>query len=460
MEEVKGYQYIKDIPYVYRADLDLEYSSPCRGVWNIVHYGLLVPEGHQIYVCPTSCLRGVVLTTAEMGMEAMTRLSTIAVGEDNILNGDLEEQVLHGTEKIIESLAQNGRRPRMIMIFTSCIHHFLAVNYQRVYRKLREEYPDIDFIDCYMDPIMRRKTPPMASLKRQMLRVLKPVGSENLVEKQANFVGNCFPMEEHCDLYNFLTEQGVRICDVTSMESYDDFHDMEYSSVNFTFHNSSAWVGRDLELRLKQGWVVMRESYDYDVIDMDMRKAADAMAIEQPTPEYINLEREKTEQTVSNLLAKIGEQTAISIDDTAVDRPLELALYLHRHGFNVESVIMEVNTEPEDVFDALQAELPMLKIYSAHSWNMRRARTKYEGRIIGIGQKSAYLSDTEYFVNMTDNAGMYGYAGIRRLAELIMEAAEEPKKNMKELIQMKGWNCELKEFRESTSVEALQEGGC
>ena len=75
MEASKDFQYIKDLDYVYRADIGLSYSSPCRGAWNIVHYGTLVPEGHQIYVCPVSCLRGVVLTTAEMGFEAMKKLS-------------------------------------------------------------------------------------------------------------------------------------------------------------------------------------------------------------------------------------------------------------------------------------------------------------------------------------------------------------------------------------------------
>ena len=73
----------------------LLYSSPCRGLWNIVHLATQVPGSHQIYVCPTSCLRGVVLTTAEMG--AMDRLSTITVGEDNILEGNLEEMILSGT---------------------------------------------------------------------------------------------------------------------------------------------------------------------------------------------------------------------------------------------------------------------------------------------------------------------------------------------------------------------------
>ena len=55
-------------------DLDFEepfyegliYNPPARGVWNIVHTGMLIPESHQIYVCAQGCLRGVVLTAAEM----------------------------------------------------------------------------------------------------------------------------------------------------------------------------------------------------------------------------------------------------------------------------------------------------------------------------------------------------------------------------------------------------------
>ena len=166
----KAFSRIRDMKYEYNADIGLAYASPVRGVWNIVHIGTLVPEGHQIYVCPTSCLRGVVLTTAEMG--AMDKLSTITVGEDNILEGDMEEMLLEGTERIIRELPE---KPRMMMIFTSCIHHFMAVNYRRVYKILEKKYPEIDFIDCYMDPIMRRTAPVIPSLWRQMHRVLKPV---------------------------------------------------------------------------------------------------------------------------------------------------------------------------------------------------------------------------------------------------------------------------------------------
>ena len=55
----------------------LEYNPPTRGVWNIVHTGMLIPESRQIFVCAQGCLRGVILTAAEMN--AMDRMSWVTV---------------------------------------------------------------------------------------------------------------------------------------------------------------------------------------------------------------------------------------------------------------------------------------------------------------------------------------------------------------------------------------------
>ena len=63
-----------ELPHVRIADANfpapfrsgLEYSSPARGTWNIVHTGMLIPGSHQIYVCGAGCLRGVVLTARSL----------------------------------------------------------------------------------------------------------------------------------------------------------------------------------------------------------------------------------------------------------------------------------------------------------------------------------------------------------------------------------------------------------
>ncbi len=423
------YRLIRDIPYEYNADVGLSYASPVRGVWNIVHIGTLVPQSHEIFVCPTSCLRGVVLTTAEMGR--MDLMSTITVGEDNILDGDMEEALERGTERIIAELPE---KPRAMLIYTSCIHHFMAVNYQRVYRVLRQKYPDIDFIDCYMDPIMRRTSPPVPSLWRQIHRLLRP--AEEKDPRQVNLVGNCFVHEEHCDLTVFLRRAGFRVMDVNTCTDYDTFLSMGRSLANFTFHHTADRAAKDMRIRLGQEWIPMRPGYDFDAIDRDMERACAFLHIPAPAPEEIALLRAMAEEETEKTRRAL-EGWQVSVDYTAVDRPLELALYLLLHGFDVGSVFIDVFTEDREVFERLRERKGDLRIYQSVGWNIRRMERGHRGKLLAVGQKSAYFKDTDHFVNIVENAGLYGYRGICRLMALMREAAEQAKP-MRDLVQIKG----------------------
>ena len=80
----------------------LEYSAPARGVWNIVHAGMLVPQAHEIYVCAQGCLRGVVLTAAEMGASA--RFSTVTIEEHDLYDGDMESLLIEGVTDFLQRL--------------------------------------------------------------------------------------------------------------------------------------------------------------------------------------------------------------------------------------------------------------------------------------------------------------------------------------------------------------------
>ncbi len=426
---MKEFQLIRDIPWEYNADIGLSYASPVRGVWNIVNIGALVPQCHEIFVCPTSCLRGVVLTTAEMGRPDL--MSTITVGEDNLLEGDMEEALQRGAERVIAELPE---KPRAMLIYTSCIHHFLAVNYQRVYRVLRKKYPDIDFIDCYMDPIMRRKSPPVPSLWRQIHRLLKK--TETPDPRQVNLVGNCFVHGEDCDLYTWLTGQGIRVMDLNTCPDYDTFLRMNRSSVNFTFHNTAARAGKDMKIRLGQEWMPMACGYDFDEWDRDLSRACAVLKVPAPGKEEIAFQRAETEKEIGETGRALADWR-ISVDYTAVDRPLELALFLLNRGFRVESVFVDVFTEPRETFEALRERKPDLKIYQSVGWNIRRMERGHEGSLLAVGQKSAYFNETDNFVNIIENDGMYGYRGLRRLMREMREAAAQ-KKPMRELVQVKG----------------------
>ncbi len=100
----------------------LEYSAPARGLWNIVHIGMLIPQSHQIFICAQGCLRGVVLTAAEMN--AASRFSTVAIRENNVLEGDMEDLIIDGVTDILGKLPH---KPPAVLIFTSCITFFLRL---------------------------------------------------------------------------------------------------------------------------------------------------------------------------------------------------------------------------------------------------------------------------------------------------------------------------------------------
>ena len=75
--------------------------------WNIVHTGMQVPDAHQIYVCADNCMRGVVLTAAEMN-EA-ERFSFVILKEEHLLNGNLEDITIEGVADVIERLEQKPK---------------------------------------------------------------------------------------------------------------------------------------------------------------------------------------------------------------------------------------------------------------------------------------------------------------------------------------------------------------
>ena len=93
---------IKDASYPIPFPQGLEFNSPAHGNWNIVHTGMLVPEARQIYVCADNCMRGVVLTAAEMN--AADRFSFVIVEEKDLLGGNLEDVTIEGVTDILNRL--------------------------------------------------------------------------------------------------------------------------------------------------------------------------------------------------------------------------------------------------------------------------------------------------------------------------------------------------------------------
>ena len=437
-----------EIPHVRIADANfpapfrsgLEYSSPARGTWNIVHTGMLIPGSHQIYVCAAGCLRGVVLTAAEMG--TMDRFSTVAIRENNLLDGDMEDLVIEGVTDIINKLP---KRPPAILVYTSCVHHFTGVDLDMIYAELRRRFPDIDFTDCYMNPIMRKSGLTPDQLMRSRLYML--LHERDIDPEAVAIIGSDLPTDEDSDLMNVLKGAGLKVHEITSCKSYDEYQQMAESRVYISYNPDAAPGGDMLSERLGGIHYALKFSFDYDEIDETFAGLAEVLGIAPRSSEEIAALRAECEKELEETKKLIGD-TPVSIDYTYCPRPLGLAKLLLDHGMNVTRVYADgIPGGDRAAFDILQKEHPDLMIYPTVHPGMRFARTanaeeKGEAKILAIGQKAAVFEETNHFVNVVEGGGMTGYEAVIRTCRLIREAFLE-EKEMRELVQVKGLGCEV-----------------
>ena len=81
-----------------------------------------------------------------------------------------------------------------------------------------------------------------------------------------------------------------------------------------------------------------------------------------------------------------------------------------------------------------------IEIYPTVNVIMRKNDRTQSEKYLALGQKAAYFTDTNYFVNEVEGGGHYGFDGIKRLAENMIEANAK-EKDASTLIQKKGLGC-------------------
>ena len=408
----------------------LEYATPARGTWNIVHTGMLIPEAHEIFVCAASCLRGVVLTAAEMHAE--DRFSTVEIKEHNLLDGDMEELLIEGVSDIIEKLP---KRPPAVLVYTSCVHHFAGCDLEMMYRELESRYPDIDFTDCYMNPIMRKSGLTPDQLMRSRLYML--LKEREKKELSVAIIGNDLPTRAESELLAILKNAGLKIHEITSCKTYKEYQEMAESSYYISYNAAAVAGGEMLSERLGGTHLYVPLSFDYDQIDAGFKKLGNLLGIE--IPDFT--EKKRACDTLKKEVLELIGKTPITIDYSYCPRPLGLARMLLDAGFVVEKVYLDTITGEEKAdFEYLQKHFPNLLLYPTVHSGMRFMAKKEMGNGLAIGQKAAYFENTNHFVNVVEGGGMLGYDAVFHTLELMKEAYLE-EKDMRSLIQIKGMGC-------------------
>ncbi|MGN0950059.1 MAG: nitrogenase component 1 [Mitsuokella sp.] len=399
----------------------LEYSAPCRGTWNIVHTGMLIPGTHQIFICASGCLRGVVLTAAEMGF--MGRFSSIELHENDLTGRDNEMLIIEGVTDI---LARLPYRPHAILLFPACVHHFLGCNLRFVYQTLRKRFPDIAFAECFMDPIRQtRHLKPEERLRRAISRLLPELPKE----KQVSIFGNNLKTDGDSDFVKLLQAGGFAIRDMSDCQSYDEFQKLGASRLNLYTNPFSVPAVQDMKKRLQQDFFYLPQTWDFTEIAALLKELAAKLGL--PCPDFSH-EQAKAEKTLQEARALIGS-TPLALDLSFTFRPFGLAKLLCEHGFAVTKIYSDaVSPEEEEDFYWLKEHHGNIELWPTKAPLLRvlkRPAAPQDGKpaLLALGQKAAYFNNTPYFVNLVESGGRWGFAAVQKLALDMMAAYQQPK---------------------------------
>ncbi len=409
---------------------ELEYNSPAHGPWNIVHTGMLIPGSHQIYICAPNCNRGVVLTAAEMN--ALDRFSTVFLQEHNFVDGDMEDLMIEGVTDILNRLP---RKPSCVLLFTVCVHHFLGTDIPMVYRVLRRRFPDIPFIECYMDPIKQKgDRSPDQFLRKAMYSVLEKRPQSR---RSVSVIGGDFALDSTCELAELVRAAGCELRELPRCQTYEAFQALSESKLYVYTYPNAKLGAEDLARRLEANCLYLPSCFGYEEIGVQLDTLADALGAARVDK---TAKIAECEAALARAKAVIGDAPVV-LDYTFHPRPLGLARLLLSHGFRVTKVYLDAfNGEERADYDWLQTHAPNLMIYSTIHVKMREMPRQHREKTLAIGQKAAYFNATNHFVNLVQGGGLHGFDGICRTAGMMIEAFET-EKDGKALIPRKGLGC-------------------
>lgn len=410
----------------------LEYSSPARGTWNIVHTGMLIPQSHQIFVCAYGCLRGVVLTAAEMN--ALDRYSSISISEENVLDGGMEQLMINGVKDILEKLSY---KPRAVLLFISCQHFFLAYDQQFVFDTLAGMFPEICFVDCYMIPTLRKSgVTPDQKMREQMYAAWKK--PETTDPKKVNLIGSNLPLYEKAELRSWLKENGILLRGIHDCKTFDEYLAMAEAGLNIYYEPLVQMAAESLTKRIGTENCYLTFSFRTEELMQNYQALASLLKI--PAPDFSD-EIAEAEAAIRETKELLGD-TEIVIDYTFTFRTLSFARMLLEHGFHVTEIYADAfAADDKQDFAYLQEHFPELVIRPTNRPGMRFVHEAAENPVLAIGQKAAYFRGTDHFVNVAESGGYFGFNGICEIMSLIQDAYRETK-DRKEIIQKKGFGCE------------------
>ncbi|MBC3796837.1 hypothetical protein GH807_07205 [Acetobacterium tundrae] len=371
----------------------------------------LIPESHELHVGPSACARRLSIGAYQYHNE--DRITNLYITEDDIVSGSYEDIIPDAVEELLELLE---KKPRVIIIFVTCIDDLLGTDHEALLILLKERFPDIRFITCHIDPlIMDRSIKPGMKMLEQLYSVLD---KSELREKCINLIGNKFLLSNKSEFRNIMNSVGWELKEMNACKTFDEYNEMGKSSLNIVVDPVAKYAAEQMERALDIPLRLTYDSYDLDIIEENYKKIFKAIAEKMPKlSDYRKSTVKKISETVKYL-----KNIPIVIDNGAVSRSIPLARALDKYGFNVKLVFdgTIIFSDVEDL-EWLKENRPDIKIADGRNFNIMNMKNNL-GDCLCIGFSCGYTLGAKHIVERLPSCFAFGYYGVELLMELMIHA--------------------------------------
>ena len=393
---------------------EVRYCSPYHGGWDIARMALSVPESHAVFFCPASCARIIALNAKKNGLQP--RLSVYGLREDEIVMNDYRDAVVSSVGELMERLPQ---RPKVLMLFVSCIDSMLATDHSGELRDLEKLYPDVRFMLMRMDPICqsakRRQT--IFKLHEDIFSLLEPCTRDPRLVALTG--GNDWPRDgfftEH------LRKNGLSVTHVGLCRTMEEFQQMAGAALNVCTMPYGSEAVKLLQKRYGTPFVMLTQKADLDLFESDMKKVCDALEI--ACPDLPSL-RQSAVCAAEKAAKKLGG-LPVYVDSAAFIDPVSWGLFLKRCGLNVKKVYVYSPTAGSGPdAEALASEFPDVEIRDCGRYDMPDSRAKEVSEAVAVGQECGCFARAAWTVPLFCDNGYWGWDAVQNVCRLIEDAPE------------------------------------
>ena len=396
----------------------LEYTCPSHGGWGMVRIGMLIPECHQLFVCPSACGRHGALGAIQQGFK--DRLSYLYLEESDIISG-YDNAIGEAVEELLKRLPKT---PKVILIFVSCLDDLIGTDGDAVIEELSVRFPDIRFRMGHMNPISTDSDePPLVTTWKSVYSLMEWNG--NLRKPAINMIGNYVPIHKDSELLEVMKALGVEVHHIGNYNTYEELKDMGNHYLNLLLSSKVEKVGQLLERTQKIKYLNGHITYDFreirenyralfekleeialengnkelegmeekfiykKALDVEVENAEknkntilDGMSSEKISSEKMQLvakilteAEKKAKEAIAKAKEVVGERE-IYVDYSAFGKPLEAAKFLKEQGFHVRRVYVKDIDEENEVYQWLTKETDIEVIKANHHVTVNKWRAK------------------------------------------------------------------------------------